>query len=318
MTVAETFGALVASGALDLELPAGGATGDRLRRLFDIGRDDVAVARLAEAHADALAILHEAGRAARPGAAYGVWAADDPHAHLQLVGSQGSPLRLRGTKAFGTGLGLVDRALVTVRSDPGVVLVDVDVRRSGTVTHDVSGWITNAFATTNTGTVRFDDHRVEPDQIVGEPDWYLDRVGFWHGACGPAACWAGGAAGLVDWVESAARASSANPHRDAHVGALVTLRWRMTAELVIAGAEADAAPHDRPAAMIRALMLRHDIERAATEILDRTGRAYGPRPLAFDGEISRRMAEVQLYIRQDHAERDLEALGRAVRVERGL
>jgi hypothetical protein len=31
-------------------------------------------------------------------------------------------------------------------------------------------------------------------------NWYLTRPGFWHGALGPAACWAGGAIGLIDAV----------------------------------------------------------------------------------------------------------------------
>ena len=39
-------------------------------------RHDVALGRLVEAHADAVAILAEAGRPAQPGALYGVWAAD--------------------------------------------------------------------------------------------------------------------------------------------------------------------------------------------------------------------------------------------------
>ena len=33
---------------------------------------------------------------------------------------------------------------------------------------------------------------------MGTPGWYVERNGFWHGAVGPAACWAGRAAGLVD------------------------------------------------------------------------------------------------------------------------
>jgi hypothetical protein len=38
--------------------------------------------------------------------------------------------------------------------------------------------------------------------------------------------------------------------------------------------------------------------------------ANGPHPLAFDGEISSRYQELDLHLRQSHAERDLESLGR--------
>ena len=36
------------------------------------------------------------------------------------------------------------------------------------------------------------------DDMVASDDWYLERAGFWHGAGGVAACWAGCAAGLVE------------------------------------------------------------------------------------------------------------------------
>ena len=65
-------------GVFTLPDPAGGNTAERHRRLLEIGRTDLQVARVAEAHTDALAILHEAGRTEEPGALYGVWAAEDP------------------------------------------------------------------------------------------------------------------------------------------------------------------------------------------------------------------------------------------------
>jgi hypothetical protein len=86
--------------------------------------------------------------------------------------------------------------------------------------------------------------------------------------------------------------------------------WAMWAYLDSAGSGIDREPCDRNAAMIRALSLRHLIEQAASDILRRFGRAYGPRALAYDAAISKRYQEVELYIRQSHAERDLEVLGR--------
>jgi hypothetical protein len=56
-----------------LPLPAKGKTPLRHRRLMEVGREDVSVAKLAEAHWDALAILAEAGREPEPNAIYGVW-----------------------------------------------------------------------------------------------------------------------------------------------------------------------------------------------------------------------------------------------------
>ena len=42
------------------------------------------------------------------------------------------------------------------------------------------------------------------------------------------------------------------------------------------------------------------------------GHALGPAPLAFDEEHARRVADLTLYIRQHHGDRDLAALGHAV------
>ena len=53
--------------------------------------------------------------------------------------------------------------------------------------------------------------------IIGGPGWYLDRPGFWHGACGPAACWASGAIELVDF---AMRQKREDAHTLAHLGAI--------------------------------------------------------------------------------------------------
>ena len=49
----------------------------------------------------------------------------------------------------------------------------------------------------------------------------------------------------------------------------------------------------------------------ATEVLERTGRALGAAPLALDPEHGKRVADLTVYLRQSHAERDLAELGRA-------
>ncbi len=97
--------------------------------------------------------------------------------------------------------------------------------------------------------------------------------GFWHGACGPAACRAGGAIGLVDHAVLSAAGRSPDPHRDAQIGALAALRWQLQVMVEAAGREIDVGPGDMSSAMRRALMLRHNVERAATSVVDLFGRA---------------------------------------------
>jgi hypothetical protein len=280
-------------------LPGRGQTPARHRILFEVGRRSLSLARLAEAHWDAVAILAEAGREAVPGAIYGVWAAESPGHSLRVAGDT-----LSGKKPFCSGAGLIDRALVTV-AEPERCLVEVDLRQSG-LNFNLSQWHTRAFSETNTSMVTFDALRVSDRDCVSTGDFYLGRPGFWHGACGPAACWAGGAAGLVDWAVTQSRN---DPHTLAHLGAMRSNLWALERLLDAAGAEIDRSPDDGPAAHVRALRLRHLVEVHATDTLRRLARAYGPHPLAFDEAVSLRYQELDLYLRQSHAERDLNVLG---------
>jgi hypothetical protein len=80
----------------------------------------------------------------------------------------------------------------------------------------------------------------------------------------------------------------------------------MSALLEASGREIDADPRDaRQQARVRALKLRHLIERWCSELLDRFGRATGPQLLAHDARCARQHMALTLYIRQCHAERDL-------------
>jgi alkylation response protein AidB-like acyl-CoA dehydrogenase len=285
---------------LDLPHPGEGHTAVRWRALASIARHDVSEARVIEAHVDAVSILHEAGLEPEPRALYGVWAAEEPGRSLEFDDE-----RVRGQKPFCTGAGIVDRALVTARTPAGVVLVEIDARHPS-IDYATDDWLTPAFASTGTATATFETPTI---RAVGSTGWYLDRVGFWHGACGPAACWAGGVLGLIDQAVAAAAAKNAEPHLDAHIGALVAIGWELDAVLDRAGDEVDAEPEDAAAAVRRARIVRHLVDRTAAEVIERFGRALGPRPLVRDPDVVRRIAEVQLYVRQCHAERDLDALG---------
>ncbi len=322
MSAADTVRSLLESRVLDLPDPGSGRTAERHVALFDIARTHpVSVARIVEAHTDATSILHAADRTPRDSALYGVWASAGSSDGTRIdrrcreVSETSSPPTvINGTKPFASGLGIVDRALVTAawgaHSDSSAasasVLVDVDVTPCSSIVTDLTAWSTPALAESATGSVRFDEHPVDDNEVIGEPGWYLERVGFWHGACGPAACWAGAAAGLVDAAEHIV---DADPHRRAHLGAMRSDVWALRAMLASAGREIDDDPDDGSRAQQRALALRHQVERTSTDILDRFGRAFGPRPFAHDADVNQRWLDVHLYLRQDHGERDLAVLG---------
>jgi hypothetical protein len=293
----------------DIPTPGGGETARRHSILAETAREDLSLAKLAEAHWDAISILTEAGRSPMAKKLYAVWASEIPGQAIHLERSADGYL-ISGSKPFCSGLGIVDRALLAL-GQPDGRLVEIDLREHPTcieVNFDV--WKTKAFRKTQTGSIAFKRLPVSDEFFIEAAGWYLARPGFWHGACGPAACWAGGVAGLVDFALASKRN---DPHTTAHLGAMQAEVWAMYGLLKHAGEEIDAAPLDAKAAQIRALQLRHLIETMGTDILQRFSRAYGPHPLAMNEETALRYQEALLYMRQSHAERDLESLGNLTR-----
>jgi len=240
MTAEQLAAALRARVSETMPLPGRGQTSLRHKLLMDVGRENLSLARLAEAHWDAVAILAEAGREPKPDAIYGVWASEKPGQPLRLD-PQGASFTLSGTKMFCSGAGLVDRALLTAGL-PEQRLVDVDLRKNAAaIEFDYSTWKTDAFLETPTATATFSVAPISEEEIVESPGWYLSRPGFWFGACGPAACWAGGAAGLLDYAMLQSRG---DPHALAHLGAMHASVWAMESYLDAAGREIDENPGD--------------------------------------------------------------------------
>ncbi len=294
--------------ATDLPAIGSGDTASRWLQLFDWARTEpLSTARLAEAHHDAMQILHEA-ELCGDGSIYGVWASARDGEALRF---DPEAMSISGTKAFCSGLGVVDRALVTAEADNESFLLDIDLgdRSLGeeTMTTDTSRWNTMALADTATGSVHFEGHRV--DRVVGIPGWYLTRPGFWHGAIGPAACWAGGAAGIIDTPGTSEPSSI---HRQVALGELIAERHLLHALLEDAGRRADRAPTDVAAARRTAYSARYLVERSTARVIDSFERAFGPRPLVSNPELNQRIADVRLYTRQHHGDRDLAELGGTV------
>src|SRR6204780_4851819 len=101
--IAEAFADAVESGRLNLPLPGAGRTRERWAVLADLAEDDLSLARLAEGHADAVAILAELGALQPPaGSRWGVWAAQPPGPGLTASRTD-QGWRLDGTKQYCSG-----------------------------------------------------------------------------------------------------------------------------------------------------------------------------------------------------------------------
>ena len=305
---AAAFAAAVESGQLDLPLPGGGRTRQRWAALAQLAEEDLSLARLAEGHTDALAILAELGALNAPpaGSRWGVWAAQPPGPGL-TASKTARGWRLDGTKQYCSGAHSVTDALVTAKAPDGSRLFAVSTRDLSPVP---GTWPATGMAASDTLNVDFADIPAEP---VGRPGRYTDRPGFAHGGAGVAACWYGGARGVGFALLAAAAERDLGPHALAHLGAVDIALHTARAALDAAAAEIDADPDDRQkGGRPRALRVRALVEATATEVMQRVGRALGAGPLSHDEAHGRRVADLTVYIRQHHAERDLAELGALV------
>ncbi|MFI5496346.1 acyl-CoA dehydrogenase [Actinoplanes sp. NPDC051859] len=231
---------------------------------------------------------------------WGVWAAVPPSVRAQR---HPDGWRLTGERPWCSGAAWCTDALVTAVADDGIRLFAV--RNEAPYLLPLDGtWPAIGMAGSDSRTVRFTDAPARP---VGGVGAYVNRPGFWHGGVGVAACWFGGALGVADTLLSAAHRKALGPHALAHLGAVDVALGAARAVLEAAAQQIDTSPEADAHRL--ALRVRSTVERAASEVIDRVGRALGAGPLAHNGAHARRVADLTVYLRQSHAEADLEQLG---------
>lgn len=298
---------LNAAGLDRLPLPGSGATLARWQALAAIGAHDLSVAKLYEGHTDALAILAEAGAPqAEQSATWATWCAEPPDARVLLRREGDGRYTLDGRKAWCSGALDVSHAVVSCWNEAGeAMLAAVDLRQADVrVTED--GWDAVGMAGSRSVDVLFDRARAVP---LGGPGFYVGRAGFWHGGAGVAACWFGAATALAQALRARV-AAQPDPHRLAQLGEVAVALQGSAALMREAAAAIDRAPSR--AGMQLALSVRLSVDAAASLVLAQAGRALGPGPMCKDGRLARLFADLPVFIRQSHAERDQEAVGRLV------
>jgi hypothetical protein len=303
VSTGELLRALIDARLDRLPVPGRGATLTRWQALGAVAEFDLALSKLYEGHTDALAILAEFdGAPPEDGSAWGVWAAEPPDARLRAS----SDCLLSGTKAWCSGAAGITHALVTAWNERDEsVLAAVDLRQPG-VKITQSGWRAVGMQASASVDVHFDN---VPARQVGGPRAYLERPGFWHGGAGIGACWFGAAAGIAGFVARGARRRE-DPHALAHLGAIDTALSATGALLRETATFIDRTPHAD--AMLAAMRARLGAERAAVLVIEHAGRALGAGPLCRDSHFAHLMADLPVFIRQSHAERDEASLARRV------
>jgi alkylation response protein AidB-like acyl-CoA dehydrogenase len=296
---------LIDAGLDRLPLPGGGETLRRWECLALVARHDLSLLKLYEGHTDALAILAELGATTPPRSAWGVWCAEPPGPGVTLRRSGADGFVLSGRKHWCSGAATVSHALVSCTDESGARhLAAVAMGQLGVMVTQ-EGWHAVGMAACDSVDVNFQDAKAMP---VGVSEAYLNRPGFWHGGAGIAACWYGAAQGLADYLHAALRGqAAADPHRLAHLGHVDIAMEGAAALLRETAAAIDADPYAD--ASTPALRARLAVEAAATTVLTHVTRALGAAPLCRDPDFARLAADLPVFLRQSHAERDLAALG---------
>ena len=294
---------------VSLPLPGGGDTLGLWDALSRVAAYDLTAARALEPHVDALSILDQAGLSpadvgASEHSTWGVYAAEGPAGRLSAYPDNGGWV-VDGIKPWCSLAGQVSHALVTAWVDDSTRRLFA-VSLSDTQVLDVP-WVSRGLTEIVSAPVRFEQVRAYP---IGEDGWYLRRPGFWWGAIGVAACWYGGAAGVAQRLRPR---GGRDPDQIAllHLGGADAALYAAGCSLREAAAIVDdGSARDRDE--VTARRVRAIVRAVCDDVLGRVARATGPAPLTFEEEHARRVADLSVYICQDHAERDLAALGAAL------
>lgn len=325
MSAAASSDRITAAGELAVRLgpriprPGEGRTRELWEALATLGSVDLTVARTIEPHLDALTILAEAEGAPRvPAGLLGVYAAEGPGARLTARSATGAPAEdswlLTGTKPWCSLADRVGGFLVTAWVDDeqrGLFVVDraAVAASDGSLAVDATPWHARGLSDVRSTATTYE---AVPAMPVGPPGWYLRRPGFTWGGMGVAAVWFGAAVAVARRVAQHAAQRSPDQIALMHVGRTEAAVHRARCVLDAAARAVDDGDAHGTAGARLALIVRHTVRHAAEEILTDAAHAMGPAPLVAEEDHARRVADLEVYLRQEHAERDASALGRAV------
>lgn len=211
---------------------------------------------------------------------------------------------LCGRKAWCSGAAHVDHAVMTVWDEQGhQQLVALAMNQPGVrVTED--GWQAVDMAAADSVEIALEQAAA---QCIGDTSIYVERPGFWQGGAGIAACWygAGKALGRVVYLHV-----RHNAHGLVHLAAIdLALE---TAKNALQSCAHWLDRHLRQDAEYHARQTRAVVEAAMDEVIHHAGRALGATPYCRDPHFARLMADLPVFLRQSHAERDLQRLGQLV------
>jgi hypothetical protein len=278
------------SRVLDSDLLRDRSPGGLTAALVALGEVNLPLGRLIEGHVNALQLIDRLGPGHRPGF-LSVWGADGARPARAASG------RLFGTKTYASGLGVVDRAVVSVRGEDGTRLALV--RADDPARQDPGTWTMSGMRATVSGDFVLDG--LEPEWLGGV-DAYFEEPHFLGGVWRIAALQLGGALGLLGAVRDRL-ANLGRLEAEAQVARLAPLLGRGLAArgLVERAAEVAEGPEgarDPDRAVALSVMARLLTEDLAQDAIAAAERAVGLRHFEEASTSGRRARDLAVYCRQ--------------------
>ena len=269
-------------------------------RLYALGAASLTMARLYEGHLNALRLVADCGsaaqdarvaEAAREGTMLGVWGADA----REPATWNGS--LLHGAKAFASGLGAVDLAIVTARrpgAEGGLQMLLVDARDPAR--HRPEQWDVAAMVGSASG--GFDCEGLAGEEL-GPPDAMLAEPAFHGGLWRLCAAYAGAMADIARQSAAAlaARGQGEDPRQKHRLG-LIAMEARGADLWARHAARSVEASGDANLGVMAALQAREAIEAAALRQRALVERALGTALFARGSALGRRLRDLSFYLRQ--------------------
>jgi alkylation response protein AidB-like acyl-CoA dehydrogenase len=305
--------ALQRAGILAVPLPnealyQADARGDVLAEtLAQLGRGNLSVGRLVEAHVNARHLIARFGTPAQraqaradvqAGELFALWVTDPPENALRFM-RQGDHLRLDGGKMFCSGAGFATRAILTACDEAGDSLMLVVSLNRGERVCPLEAPLQGMRAAV-TGAVDFSGCSLAPNAILGRPGDYMREPDFSTGAWRGSAVAAGGLRSLIDLaIETLQKQARADdPHQKARLGnAMIGCE---TSRLWVRQAARIAEdPHADPAMAVAYVGLaRIAVESACLDAMCLVQRSLGLGAFRCGTPVERICRDLATYLRQ--------------------
>lgn len=333
-----TFAKLAENGLLNAVLPRkfGGdglgieedSTFELLTLLKTFGYGNLVVGRIYEGHFNAVQLICEYGddaqsarffsEAAQKKHLFGVWNTEAGDG-VKIIPIENGKFRLEGAKTFASGIGYVNRPLITGRMPDGgwqmfvLPLDEIDAKV------DDSWWRPLGMQATRSYRIDLTNIEINREQLVGAPnDYYLEPF-FSGGAIRFAAVQLGAAELLLDLTASFLR--EINRTNDAfqqmRAGEMAIAVESGNLFLRSAANKFDEFLSAKNSSYLTAVlsyagMMRTVIERICLDTIERSSRSIGSRGLMENYHFERVIRDLTMYLRQAAPDATLVNIGKFV------